>query len=166
MIAAAHGTGPQATGQRPGPCATCTGARTLSATHPGRLRIALTTLAPTEGEVHPDCAGAAEDTATLLAALGHEVERADPPWVDQEMVSLFVRVFQTNAAYYGADPAQMEPLNREFFTTGITPDGDVRSILDHVQSQHFAAVHGDHADDLERLCMLLDIPVVADRSDG
>src|SRR5205823_11765037 len=61
-------------------------------THPGRLRIALTTLAPTEGEVHPDCAGAAEDTATLLAALGHEVERADPPWVDQEMVSLFVRV--------------------------------------------------------------------------
>jgi L-fucose isomerase-like protein len=43
------------------------------------------------------------------------------------------------------------------------PDGDVRSILDTVQSQHFAAVHGDHADDLERLCMLLDIPVVADR---
>jgi hypothetical protein len=43
------------------------------------------------------------------------------------------------------------------------PDGSVRSILDHVQSQHFAAVHGDHADDLERLCMLLDIPVVADR---
>jgi L-fucose isomerase-like protein len=42
------------------------------------------------------------------------------------------------------------------------PDGEVRSILDHVQSQHFAAVHGDHADDLERLCMLLDIPVVAD----
>jgi hypothetical protein len=42
------------------------------------------------------------------------------------------------------------------------PDGGVRSILDHVQSQHFAAVHGDHADDLERLCMLLDIPVIAD----
>ena len=43
------------------------------------------------------------------------------------------------------------------------PDGDVRAILDHVQSQHFAAVHGDHADDLARLCMLMSIPVVADR---
>ena len=45
----------------------------------------------------------------------------------------------------------------------FVPDGDVRSILDRVQSQHFAAVHGDHADDLELLCRLLGIPVVADR---
>jgi L-fucose isomerase-like protein len=45
----------------------------------------------------------------------------------------------------------------------FVPDGSVRSILDRVQSQHFAAVHGDHADELELLCMLLDIPVVADR---
>jgi len=45
----------------------------------------------------------------------------------------------------------------------FVPDGDVRSILDHVQSQHFAAVHGDHGDDLEQLCGLLGIPVVADR---
>jgi L-fucose isomerase-like protein len=45
----------------------------------------------------------------------------------------------------------------------FVPDGSVRSILDRVQSQHFAAVHGDHADDLELLCRLLRIPVVADR---
>jgi len=45
----------------------------------------------------------------------------------------------------------------------FVPDGDVRSILDHVQSQHFAAVHGDHGGDLEQLCGLLGIPVVADR---
>jgi L-fucose isomerase-like protein len=45
----------------------------------------------------------------------------------------------------------------------FVPDGSVRSILDRVQSQHFAAVHGDHADALELLCMLLGIPVVADR---
>jgi hypothetical protein len=32
-----------------------------------------------------------------------------------------------------------------------------------VQSQHFAAVHGDHADALGALCGLLGIPVVADR---
>ena len=40
------------------------------------------------------------------------------------------------------------------------PDGSVRSILDHVQSQHFAAVHGDHADALELLCALLSVPVL------
>jgi L-fucose isomerase-like protein len=45
----------------------------------------------------------------------------------------------------------------------FVPDGAVRSILDRVQSQHFAAVHGDYADELELLCMLLGIPVVADR---
>ena len=45
----------------------------------------------------------------------------------------------------------------------FVPDGSVRSILDRVQSQHFAAVHGDHADALELLCRLLGIPVVSDR---
>jgi L-fucose isomerase-like protein len=42
------------------------------------------------------------------------------------------------------------------------PDGNVRSILDHVQSQHFAAVFGDHADVLVELCTLLDIKVIRD----
>ena len=45
----------------------------------------------------------------------------------------------------------------------VRPRRSVRSILDRVQSQHFAAVHGDHADDLELLCRLLGVPVVADR---
>jgi L-fucose isomerase-like protein len=42
------------------------------------------------------------------------------------------------------------------------PDGSVRSILDHVQSQHFAAVFGDYADELAELCYLLDIKTVID----
>jgi hypothetical protein len=42
------------------------------------------------------------------------------------------------------------------------PDGSVRKILDHVQSQHFAAVFGNYADDLEELCGLLKIQVVRD----
>jgi L-fucose isomerase-like protein len=43
------------------------------------------------------------------------------------------------------------------------PDGSVRSILDHVQSQHFAAVFGDYVDELQDLCYLLDIRPILDR---
>jgi len=42
------------------------------------------------------------------------------------------------------------------------PDGTVRNILDHVQSQHFAAVFGDYADELVELCKLLGIKVIRD----
>jgi L-fucose isomerase-like protein len=42
------------------------------------------------------------------------------------------------------------------------PDAGVRSILDHVQSQHFAAGLGDYVQPLLDLCSLLDIKVVAD----
>ncbi len=42
------------------------------------------------------------------------------------------------------------------------PDSTVRNILDHVQSQHFAAVYGDYVNELLDLCYLLDIEVVAD----
>jgi hypothetical protein len=42
------------------------------------------------------------------------------------------------------------------------PDGSVRSILDHVQSQHFAAVFGDYASELVELCSLLNIKAVVD----
>ena len=43
------------------------------------------------------------------------------------------------------------------------PDGSVRSILDHVQSQHFAAVFGDYVDELVNICYLLDIKTIVDR---
>jgi hypothetical protein len=42
------------------------------------------------------------------------------------------------------------------------PDGSVRSILDHVQSQHFAAVFGDYAAELADLCYLLGIRTIVD----
>jgi L-fucose isomerase len=42
------------------------------------------------------------------------------------------------------------------------PDVPVRRILDHVQSQHFAAVYGDWADELDSLCALLHIKAVRD----
>lgn len=43
------------------------------------------------------------------------------------------------------------------------PDSSVRSILDHVQSQHFAAVFGDYGDELVELCRLMNIRAVVDR---
>ena len=44
------------------------------------------------------------------------------------------------------------------------PDSTVRSILDNVQSQHFAAVFGNYVEELIHLCYLLDIDVVLDAS--
>jgi hypothetical protein len=42
------------------------------------------------------------------------------------------------------------------------PDGSVRSILDHVQSQHFAVVYGDYSGEMIDLCNLLGIRAVVD----
>jgi hypothetical protein len=42
------------------------------------------------------------------------------------------------------------------------PDATVRSILDHVQSQHFGAVYGSYVQELRDLCYLLDIDAVFD----
>ncbi|MDD4190052.1 MAG: hypothetical protein PHI28_01860 [Mangrovibacterium sp.] len=42
------------------------------------------------------------------------------------------------------------------------PDVPVRQVLDHVQSQHFAAVYGMYVNELVDLCRLLNIEVVLD----
>ena len=42
------------------------------------------------------------------------------------------------------------------------PDASVRSILDHVQSQHFGAAFGTYVDELKNLCYLIDIIPVID----
>jgi L-fucose isomerase-like protein len=42
------------------------------------------------------------------------------------------------------------------------PDVPVRTILDHVQSQHFAAAYGNWVDELLDICYLLDIKPVVD----
>jgi hypothetical protein len=42
------------------------------------------------------------------------------------------------------------------------PDTSVRRILDHVQSQHFAVVFGDYAQELIELCNLMGIKTVID----
>jgi L-fucose isomerase-like protein len=42
------------------------------------------------------------------------------------------------------------------------PDASVRAVLDHVQSQHFAAVYGDYVEELVHLCRLLEVEPVVD----
>ena len=51
---------------------------------PGRLRVGLMVKAPGDATpVHGDCVGAAENAARLLEALGHTVEEAHPPALDE-----------------------------------------------------------------------------------
>jgi hypothetical protein len=42
------------------------------------------------------------------------------------------------------------------------PDVPVKQILNHVQSQHFAAVYGTYVEELLDLCRLLNIEAVVD----
>jgi amidase len=52
---------------------------------PGRLRIAFSTRTILGADVHPDCAEAVRDAATLCASLGHDVVEAAPA-VDGELL--------------------------------------------------------------------------------
>ena len=61
------------------------------------------------------------------------------------------------------DRARRGPRPRSWPSIKFYPDGKVRSILDHVQLQHFAAIFGDYADELLDLRRLLDIKAVVDR---
>ncbi len=82
-------------------------------TEPGRLRIAVTTVPPTETEVHADCRAAAEDAATLLAALGHEVEEAAPDWSGPGLAEDFTPLWQVAPTLYGVeDLSLLTPFNQ------------------------------------------------------
>jgi amidase len=79
---------------------------------PGSLRIAVTTQAPM-GKTDDQCAEAALEAAELLAALGHRVEPATPPWDVMLAVSAFPMDAPGPAALVRADQlAYVEPRNR------------------------------------------------------
>ncbi len=80
-------------GEMPGdPCVAPQPARPFRdevAVSPGRLRIGLLTHTPGHAvEVHADCVAAAHDTARLLESLGHVVEPAYPPALDEAEFSI------------------------------------------------------------------------------
>ncbi|HZT16456.1 MAG TPA: amidase [Gaiellaceae bacterium] len=80
---------------------------------PGRLRIALTVEPPIAVEVEPDVANVARAAADALAALGHDVVEATPPWRDDRLLDLFGFLWQLTPALYPVrDPSLLMPLNR------------------------------------------------------
>ena len=81
---------------------------------PGRLRIAFTAEPPIPFEVDPRVVAVARDAADALAALGHEVVEGGPQWSDETLLSGFAKLWQVGPALFPvADPALLEPLNRE-----------------------------------------------------
>jgi Asp-tRNA(Asn)/Glu-tRNA(Gln) amidotransferase A subunit family amidase len=66
--------------------------------HPGRLRIAYTRVAPNGAPVEPDSLRVLDETARLLADLGHEVEEADPDIDRAAVVPTFLTLAMANTA--------------------------------------------------------------------
>ncbi len=66
---------------------------------PGRLRIAVTTRALTDAEIHDDCVRAVRDTAALCEELGHEVSELEPGPVDgSRLTSAFLVLYCAGVA--------------------------------------------------------------------
>ena len=80
---------------------------------PGRLRIALTVEPPIDYPVDPAVAAVAREAAEALAALGHEVVEATPPWREDGLLWIFARLWQVSPALYPvADESLLMPINR------------------------------------------------------
>jgi amidase len=83
-----------------------------AASEPGRLRIGVTTVPAIDAPVDPLCTRAVRDATRLLASLGHHVERVDPPWEGQELLTAFTLVFGTPVAlgmWFGGQVTGREP---------------------------------------------------------
>jgi amidase len=105
--------------------------------HPGKLRIAATTLPPVaDAVVDPICAQAVSEAAELLRSLGHEVEEVDPPWRIEGLSELFGAVFSIHIALqivYSGMVAGREP---------TAEDMEPMSWAIHCMTQSFNSVQG------------------------
>ena len=106
---------------------------------PGRLRIAVTTEAPTGVSVHPDCIAAAKDAAKLCEDLGHEVTetrlKIDAGELSQAFMSLWTVSARAEIDHWtrklGKQPSQefFEPL-----TWGLAQIGGQKSASDYLRA--------------------------------
>jgi amidase len=60
---------------------------------PGRLRVAMTAANPLDVDVDPECVHGMRQAGDLLAALGHDVEEADPGLPGRDALALFIGAF-------------------------------------------------------------------------
>ena len=114
---------------------------------PGRLRIGIRTTAPAAmAETDPECVAAAEDAARLLESLGHHVEVASPPALDEtDLVNFFVAVMTTDVVKEVEDvariagrevgPDDFEALTWTYYEMGKT----------YTSVQHLEAIDAAHA---------------------
>lgn len=118
-----------------------------AAREPGRLRIAVTTLAPVgAGELDRDCERAVDGAAALLASLGHEVAQVSPPWRRPQMLAHFTAAFgpavcssiAVAAARLGREPREedMEPLSWALWRASLAVDS-VRAAMATITLQGF-----------------------------
>lgn len=68
--------------------------------NPGKLRIAVTNLAPSGDPVHEDCKAAVSDTAKILSHLGHEVEETAPSYNHQTFAEAFITIMAAHCAAF------------------------------------------------------------------
>ena len=118
---------------------------------PGNLRIGLMTRLPATvpGELDPECRAAVEATGKLLESLGHRVEIAHPPVLDEQKTGgLFMRVWPVRllAALQSferklgktASPDELDPDTRYFLDLGRkTPASEYVAALDDMQAFTF-----------------------------
>ncbi|HEV8103509.1 MAG TPA: amidase [Gaiellaceae bacterium] len=80
---------------------------------PGRLRIAFTASPAIPYEVDQRLVDVTRRAADALAALGHDVVELTPPWVDEQALGAFAKLWQLSPALYPvSDPALLMPINR------------------------------------------------------
>jgi amidase len=113
---------------------------------PGRLRIAFSTQAATDVQVHPDCVSAVRDAAALCADLGHEVVEAAPTTDGQVVMQAFITIWSGGNAWTVDDWARR---------TGRTPATDLFEpltwALREMGHQHSASAYLLALQDLQRV---------------
>ena len=108
---------------------------------PRPLRVAWSTQSPLGNPVHPDCAGAVEDLAQKLEALGHHVEEASPEIDGAEVAKAYLTIYlgQVGAAIkrfraiYG-DRSLIEGLEEATRIFGVL--GNALSATDYVEQRY------------------------------
>lgn len=100
----------------------------LAQRDPGRLRVAVITEMPIDGELDPECERGAREAAQLLEELGHDVEHVASPFPGDQLVPIFTALWAANVsasvlhgqAMTGTEPTRenIEPLSWWLYEMG------------------------------------------------